>query len=118
MGITSYVRVLWETSSSLQTVVSALKDQFRKIGRVKLSILYGFHQQELTWQVRGVCSNEGLTLETSAIYQTSRTRAKKIPYQPLFIKTLILLTRQRRKTRFISKVVFQCDETLEKFKNL
>ena len=47
--------------------------------------------------------DEGLTLETSAIYQTARV--KNIPYQALFI-ILIQLSRQSRKT-FCSIPVFK-----------
>ena len=41
---------------------------------------YGFDKQ------RAVCSNEGLTLETSAKHHIPQ--AKNIPYQPLLIKPI------------------------------
>ena len=51
---------------------------------------YGFDQQRLIWYVcrlwdMAVCSDEGLTLETSA--KNHIPQATNIPYQPLLIKS-------------------------------
>ena len=57
----------------------------------------------------GVCSDEGLTLETSAIRHIRQ--AKNKPYQPLLIKPIFSVLSHTEKTVF-SKLVFQCLVTL------
>ena len=47
----------------------------------------------LHWRVSWICSNEGLTPETSATHQT--LQAKNIPYQPLLIKPMLISTVRR-----------------------
>ena len=58
---------------------------------------------------RSVCSDKGLTLETSAKHQIPQ--AKNIPYQPLLIKPIFSVLAHAEK-QFLSKLVFQCLHTL------
>ena len=60
-----------------------------------------------------VCSNEMLTVETSAVHQTSQ--AKNIPYQPLLIKPIIGLFANAEKKYFFSKLHY--DFTTDKVCN-
>ena len=57
-----------------------------------------------------VCSDEELTLETSAAHHIPQ--AKNIPYQPLLIKPwsnpYSAYSPTQKKTHFFSKLVFQC----------
>ena len=52
-----------------------------------------------------VCSDEGLTLETSAKHHMPQST--NIPYQPLLIKPIFSVLARAEK-QFFSKLVFQC----------
>ena len=63
-------------------------------------------KNELKLTLNFICSDEGLTLETSATHFIPQ--ANNIPYQPLLIKPVFSLLAKAEKQFLFSKLVFKC----------
>ena len=116
---------------SVSSCLSAFLSDLSKCLRLSVCFsdcpsVYGFDQQGMIWYVyrpygiwcladvssvspsseqTAVCSDEGLTLETSAKHHIPQ--ATNLPYQPLLIKPIFSVLAHAEK-QFFSKLVFEC----------